>query len=329
MVTFSRKGEPKKGDDDLPSIVRGAIEDVPDLRNLEITPIRGAGRVAQGAAREPADEGRRAGARGVAREAEAPAAGPGAGGSGSANPGPASTGPASPGPATGSPGPMAPTPIAQMPLGLGQDDHGVVRAANDDRESVGQIMQSLQRRPARTPYVIAGLFTALWAIAAAAQIYGFSGHLRQLSSEAGFAPMLIGLCGAFGAPIVFFFALASMIARLNEMRIVSGTMAEATLRFAQPETAAHDSIMSIGQAIRREVAAMGDGVERALARAVELESLVNNEVAVLERAYSENEVRIRNLLAGLAQQREILVGQAEQVRNAITHVHLDLSLIHI
>ena len=70
---------------------------------------------------------------------------------------------------------------------------------------------------------------------------------------------------------------------------------------------------------------MGDGVERALARAAELETLVNNEVAALERAYNDNEVRIRNLLDGLAQQRETLVGQAEQVRNAITNVHLDLS----
>src|SRR5262245_63764022 len=102
-------------------------------------------------------------------------------------------------------------------------------------------------------------------------------------------------------------------------------MADVAMRLAEPETVARESIVTVGQAIRREVAAMGDGVERALARAVELESLVNNEVAVLERAYSENEVRIRNLLAGLAQQREILVGQAEQVRNAITHVHLDLS----
>ena len=43
-------------------------------------------------------------------------------------------------------------------------------------------------------------------------------------------------------------------------------------------TVATESIVSVGQAIRREVAAMGDGVdERALARAGELESLVHNE----------------------------------------------------
>ncbi len=346
MVTFSKKGEPKKGGDDLPSIVRGPIEEASDIRDLGATPTRSAGRTASGAAKE-------AGGR-AAREipVERLVASAGQGGPSPVNPGhagPNSPIPASAGPNSGSgfvgpgstgaspPGASAPgssplgsspLDISQLgpdPLGLGQDDPGIVRAASDDREAAGQIMQSLRRRPARTPYIIALLFTALWSIAVAALIYGFSGHLRQISSESGLAPTVIGLCGAFGAPIVFFFALASMIARLSELRIVSSMMAEATLRFAQPETAAHDSIMSIGQAIRREVAAMGDGVERTLARAVELESLVNNEVAVLERSYSENEVRIRNLLAGLAQQREILVGQAEQVRNAITHVHLDLS----
>ncbi|WP_163277895.1 hypothetical protein, partial [Klebsiella aerogenes] len=73
-----------------------------------------------------------------------------------------------------------------------------------------------------------------------------------------------------------------------------------------------------------EVAAMGDGVERAIARAGELEALVSNEVAALERAYSDNEVRIRALLQDIAHQRDNLVGQAEQVRNAISGVQIDL-----
>jgi len=41
------------------------------------------------------------------------------------------------------------------------------------------------------------------------------------------------------------------------------------MRLAEPETVARESIVTVGQAIRREVAAMGDGVERALARAAE------------------------------------------------------------
>ena len=75
---------------------------------------------------------------------------------------------------------------------------------------------------------------------------------------------------------------------------------------------------------------MGDGVERALARASELEALVQSEVAALERTYSDNEVRIRGLLQELASQRDTLVGQAEQVRSAINNVQIDLTqdLVH-
>src|SRR5260370_255746 len=65
--------------------------------------------------------------------------------------------------------------------------------------------------------------------------------------------------------------------------------------------------------------------ERAPARAGELETLVANEVSALEHAYSENEVRIRGLLQDLGTQRDSLVGQAGQIRDAINSVHLDLS----
>ena len=79
-------------------------------------------------------------------------------------------------------------------------------------------------------------------------------------------------------PIVAFYVLAHLIRRAQEMRAVAESMAEVAMRLAQPETTASESVMSVGQAIRREVAAMGDGIERALARAAELESLVHNEV---------------------------------------------------
>ena len=55
----------------------------------------------------------------------------------------------------------------------GRDDRETVQAANDDRESIGRILQSLQNRPARTPYVIASLFAATWAISMLGLIYGF------------------------------------------------------------------------------------------------------------------------------------------------------------
>src|SRR6266542_3862373 len=38
------------------------------------------------------------------------------------------------------------------------------RAANDDRESIGQILRTLQRLPARTSYVTASVFAGLWVL---------------------------------------------------------------------------------------------------------------------------------------------------------------------
>src|SRR5260370_8155138 len=102
-------------------------------------------------------------------------------------------------------------------------------------------------------------------------------------------------------------------------------MGEVAVRLAEPETVARESIVTVGQAIRREVTAMGDGVERALARAAELETLVANEVSALEHAYNDNEVRIRALLQDLGSQRDTLVGQAGRIPDAINTAHLDLT----
>jgi hypothetical protein len=199
-------------------------------------------------------------------------------------------------------------------------------AANDDRESIGQVLQAIQRRPSRVSYSVAGLFTLGWLIAAGALTWLYLADLQALLAQGQTAvPILLVLSALVVLPIVFSFLLAQMVWRSQELRIIAQSMAEVAMRLAEPESAARESIVSVGQAIRREVAAMGDGVERALARAAELESLVHNEVSALERAYNDNEVRIRGLLQELAGQRDTLVEQAEQVRNAISSVHLDLS----
>jgi hypothetical protein len=199
------------------------------------------------------------------------------------------------------------------------------RAANDDRQSVGQILQSMQRRPSRAPYMAAFFLSAVWVllgIVVGASYFGTD--LKAIASQ-GVHPTLFGLAAGIALPVLLFYVLAHMVRRAQELRIIARSMTEAAMRLAEPETIARESIVSVGQAIRREVAAMGDGVERALARAAELEALVHNEVAALERAYNDNELRIRGLIEDLANQRDSLVGQAEQVRNAITGVHLGLT----
>src|SRR6266511_3427252 len=200
------------------------------------------------------------------------------------------------------------------------------RAANDDRESIGQILRTLQRRPARTSYVTASVFAGLWVLVGLVLGWMYLPELQSTLGPSGLAaPVLIMLGVVFFVPIIFFYVLAYIAWRSQELRLITQSMAEVAMRLAEPETVARESIVTVGQAIRREVAAMGDGVERALARAAELETLVANEVSALEHAYNDNEVRIRALLQDLGSQRDTLVGQADQIRDAINSVHLDLS----
>ncbi|MBS0246985.1 MAG: hypothetical protein JSR61_10220 [Proteobacteria bacterium] len=198
--------------------------------------------------------------------------------------------------------------------------------ANDDRASMGVVLQGLRRRRARAPYAIATVVSIVWAAGAAALAFLARGELSTLLATPNVAIATVaGIVAAVVVPVIFFYVLAHLFSRSQDLRLVAESMAEVAMRLAQPETAAREQIVSVGQAIRREVTAMGDGVERALARAAELEALVHNEVSALERAYNDNEVRIRDLLSELSNQRDTLVSQADQVRKAIGAVHLDLS----
>src|ERR1700683_2400647 len=223
------------------------------------------------------------------------------------------------------PVPVYDEPFDPEPFDPRMEAHGL-RAANDDQRSIGEVLQALQRRPAHTSYIVAAVFSVAWVIGCVALSWAYLSDLSAALGP-GHSPVaiMIGLGAGALLPIIFFFGVAHMAWRSQELRLVAQAMANVAMRLAEPETVAHDSIVSVGQAIRREVAAMGDGVERALARASELETLVQNEVAALARTYGDNEVRIRSLIQDLANQRDTLVGQAEQVRSAINNVHIDLT----
>jgi hypothetical protein len=162
--------------------------------------------------------------------------------------------------------------VAEEPLALRP-------AADGERESISQILDSLQQRPARTSYLMATVFALLWVFAGLSLGWLYLPEIQVALGPTGLAVPVLAVLGAvFFVPIVFFYVLAHMAWRSQELRIVTQSMAEVAMRLAEPEAVAHESIVTVGQAIRREVAAMGDGVERALARAAELETLVANEV---------------------------------------------------
>ncbi len=207
--------------------------------------------------------------------------------------------------------------------GLLPPDRSLV--ANDDRQNIGILQQTLRVRPSRKPYIVAGIASLLWLGGLVALAWNQSGGDLK-----AFVTGLTALQGAVVAtaiagPIVLFLITAMLAVRAHEMRLVARAVGEVAIRLAEPESFSTDAVLTMSQTVRREVAAVGDGVERALARAGELETLVRGEISTLERAYSDNEIRIRTLVDELVAQRESIVANADRVRGAIAGSHENLS----
>src|SRR5262249_24270537 len=131
------------------------------------------------------------------------------------------------------------------------------RPANDDRETIGQILQAIQKgRPARNIYTLATLFTGIWIIGCGLLTISFLPSLQaSIGQGSGGILALTGLIALFFAPVLLFYFLASLAWRGQELRMIAQSMAQVAMRFSDPENSASDSMVTVGQAIRREVAA--------------------------------------------------------------------------
>lgn len=204
----------------------------------------------------------------------------------------------------------------------------VFAPANDRFKSQSTAVERIaERRPSRAGYWGATILSTAWVgggVLLANALYGPQFWQPSSYPEMLANPSVIGVAAGTVLPVMLFWAFAVMTRRAQEMRIAAQSISEVARRLAEPETIAQDRVMMVGQAIRREVTAMGEGIERTLARAVELETLVHTEVNELERAYSENETRIRSLVDGLGAEREAVVSHAERVRASIAGAHEQL-----
>ena len=214
-------------------------------------------------------------------------------------------------------------------------------ADNDDRLSVQALLGGLQARPSGMPLLWAGLASLLWLAGA----YFYMSHPGGLFVTTDGAwktlelPVMLASVVAIAVPVILFFMMAGVQRRSQEMRYAAQSMGAIAARLAEPESIASENIQTLGQAVRREVSSMGDGIERAISRAGELESLVHSEVSALERSYSENELKIRSLLNELAVQREHLAERQCRARprghalrtgrvDPPAHLHLHLAGQH-
>ena len=198
-------------------------------------------------------------------------------------------------------------------------------AANDDRPSIGGLIFSLQQKPSNRPYTIALIASVVWGLLGLLLAWAIVGEelsKKETIVSALISPQTIATAAIIIIPIVLFWFLALLVLRAQELRLMSSAMTEVAVRLAEPDRMAEQQVASLGQTVRRQVAAMNDAIGRALGRAGELEALVHNEVAALERSYGENELRIRSLIDELASEREALTNNSERVSDALNNIGL-------
>ncbi len=193
-------------------------------------------------------------------------------------------------------------------------------AANDDLPSIGGLIFALQQKPSKMPFQVALIGSAVWLLAGS--LLGWAMVAHQFPAGVSFdavlkSPAALVIAAVIIVPIALFWFIAQLIARSQELKLMASAMSEVAIRLAEPDRAAEQSVASVGQTVRRQIAAMNDAIGRALGRAGELEALVHNEVSALERSYAENESKIRHLIDELASEREALSNNGDRIRETL------------
>jgi hypothetical protein len=201
-------------------------------------------------------------------------------------------------------------------------------AANDDLPSIGGLIFALQQKPSKSPFLVALAVSLVWFVVGGFFAYGLIS--TQVAGPGGLSDLLANPSALTAAltilvPIAIFWFLALLVWRAQELRLMASAMTEVAVRLAEPDKLAEQSVASLGQTIRRQVAAMNDAISRAIGRAGELEALVHNEVATLERSYSDNELRVRGLISELASEREALSNNSQRVSESLRGVGQEIA----
>jgi len=196
--------------------------------------------------------------------------------------------------------------------------------ANDDRFQNAKVAYPVQGTASSAPTWIAIGMSVVWIVGTL--IAGYMRYGSQMTNFGSFIGSIdfVSFLAILVLPVLGFFAIATLVRRAQDLRLAATSITHAAIRLSEPETNASDKVASVGQAVRREVNALGDGLERALSRAGELEVMIHNEVNALERTYSDNESRMRALIQELANQRDSVITNTDKVREAITESHTGL-----
>ncbi|KAB7739026.1 hypothetical protein F2P47_14610 [Parvibaculum sedimenti] len=176
-----------------------------------------------------------------------------------------------------------------------------VKAANEDSPAAGALYRLIARRPSRRIPAAAAVASLFCVGAAAAYLWGFYGA-EGLSKLTPNELVLIGLGAALPIILVWFAAYA--IWRGQEMKLMAEALARTAIRMTDPADPASEEIITISQAVRRELDAMKEGLAQALAETVRLNALVAEELDAIDKGTGRAEERTRVMGELLSEQRE-------------------------
>jgi hypothetical protein len=168
--------------------------------------------------------------------------------------------------------------------------------ANDDMPSIGGLIYALQQRPSRSPFLVALIASAIWACLGL--LLSWAVFQDAVKSGESFGqtlshPAIAAVVATIIIPIALFWFLAILVWRAQELRLMSSAMTEVAVRLAEPDRMAEQSVASLGQTVRRQVAAMNAGIEHALSRAGELDAIVQGNLRAIERATASTNANTR------------------------------------
>lgn len=203
-------------------------------------------------------------------------------------------------------------------------------AANDDVPSIGGLIYALEQKPSAKVFRAAAIASGVWAVLGVAfAVLTLAPQWNEAASLTSLLlqPVAFYTTAAIVVPIAIVWLLALLNWHIASLALKSSTMTEVAIRLAEPDKTAEQSVASLGQAVRRQVSFMNDAVSRALGRAGELEALVHNQVADLERSYEENERRIRSLIQELTGERHALLNTSTSVTDTLKSLGTEIPLL--
>ncbi|PCI87759.1 MAG: hypothetical protein COB24_04890 [Hyphomicrobiales bacterium] len=184
----------------------------------------------------------------------------------------------------------------------------LTNSANDDIAHAAQLLEEIKSDSNKKPIIAALSFTLLWVVLCVTVSLGLfnSGLLDADAVVLTSLPALLSIAAILFIPCVLSWGVAVFLYRARELHQISLSLAYTALHLTQPENMASDSIATIGQAVRREVAAMGDGIDRAINRATTLESKFRNEVGNIQGFYKNNENIFAKIIRNLEKERDLM-----------------------